>query len=70
MLETHCELAFALVEAMQRPLFENPLRHCEGDVVVKLEPVGCTDTPLTHNATVFYFDQLVLLKQLEPGTHD
>jgi hypothetical protein len=50
-------LAFALVEAMQRPLFENPLRHCEGDVVVKLEPVGSTDTPLTHYATVLKVDQ-------------
>jgi hypothetical protein len=48
MLETHCELAFALVEAMQRPLVENPLRHWEGDVVVKLEPIGSIDTPLTH----------------------
>ena len=57
MLETHCELAFALVEAMQRPLVENPLRHCEGDVVVKLEPVGSTDTPLTHYATVLKVDQ-------------
>ena len=57
MLETHYELVFALVEAMQRPLFENPLRHCEGDVVIKLEPAGSTDTPLTHYATVLKVDQ-------------
>ena len=57
MLETHCELAFALVEAMQRPIVENPLRHCEGDVVVKLEPVGSTDTPLTHCAPELKVDQ-------------